>query len=203
MGSIDFYDRKVAITSGAGLIRSYLADESTAIGTNVVVIDELSKGLRSNLSVCASRIEIRVGDLEDPDFSAESLADAEVVFHLASRAYCIGYGQGHHLETMVHNERITNNLVAALTAHQQKQLVIASSACVYGDDGPDTMAEALVVDDEPEMANWGYGRAKHFLEQKSSILSRETGIPVTIARPFNIYGERIRQLANSLTEMPR
>lgn len=183
---------KIAITGGAGLIGSYLADELVSSGAHVIVIDDFSKGLRSNLSACASRIEIREGDLEDPSFSAESLADAEVVFHLASRAYGIGYGKGHHVKTMVHNERITNNLVAALADRRPKHLLIASSSCVYRDDGPDTVEEVPVFGGEPEMANWGYGWAKRFLEQKSSILSREAGIPVTIVRPFNIYGERYR-----------
>lgn len=183
---------KIAITGGAGLIGSYLADELVSSGAHVIVIDDFSKGLRSNLSACASRIEIREGDLEDPSFSAESLADAEVVFHLASRAYGIGYGKGHHVKTMVHNERITNNLVAALAGRRPKHLLIASSSCVYRDDGPDTVEEVPVFGGEPEMANWGYGWAKRFLEQKSSILSREAGIPVTIVRPFNIYGERYR-----------
>lgn len=192
MNKLDFCNMKVAITGGAGLIGSYLADELTASGAHVIVIDDFSKGLRSNLSACANHIEIREGDLEDAGFAAESLADAEVVFHLASRAYGIGYGKGNHVETMLHNERITNNLVAALAIHKPKHLVITSTSCVYRDDGPDTVAEVPVFGGEPEMANWGYGWAKRFLEQKSSILSRETGIPVTIIRPFNIYGERYR-----------
>lgn len=192
MNTPGFDNMKIAITGGAGLIGSYLADELAASGAHVIVIDDFSKGLRSNLSACASHIEIREGDLEDRGFSAESLADADVVFHLASRAYGIGYGKGHHLETMVHNERITNNLVAALAVRRPKRLLIASSSCVYHDDGPDTVGEVPVFEGEPEMANWGYGWAKRFLEQKSSVLSRETGIPVTIVRPFNIYGERYR-----------
>lgn len=192
MKTLSFCNMKVTITGGAGLIGSYLADELAAVGAHVVVIDDFSKGLRSNLSGCASHIEIREGDLEDPGFSSESLADAEVVFHLASRAYGIGYAQGHHLETVAHNERITNNLVAALAVHRPKHLVVTSSSCVYRDDGPDTVAEVQVFEGEPEMANWGYGWAKRFLEQKCVILSRETGIPVTIVRPFNIYGERYR-----------
>lgn len=187
-----FSDLTVAVTGGAGLIGSYLSDQLAAIDAHVIVIDDFSKGMRSNLATCADRIEIRQGDLEDPAFARESLADADVVFHLASRAYGIGYGKGHHLDTMVHNERITNNLVAALAVHRPKHLVIASSSCVYCDDGPDTVAEVPVFGGEPEMANWGYGWAKRFLEQKSSVLSREAGIPVTIVRPFNIYGERYR-----------
>lgn len=192
MNASAFSSMRVAITGGAGLIGSYLVDELKASGAAVVVIDDFSKGLRSNLSGCIGSIDIREGDLEDPGFSADALADAEVVFHLASRAYGIGYGQGHHAETLIHNERITNNLVAALAVHRPKRLVIASSSCVYRDDGPDTVKEIPVFEGEPEMANWGYGWAKRFLEQKAAILSREAGIPVTIVRPFNIYGERYR-----------
>lgn len=192
MKTLSFCNMKVTITGGAGLIGSYLADELAAVGAHVVVIDDFSKGLRSNLACCADRIEIREGNLEDPAFAADSLSDADIVFHLASRAYGIGYAQGHHLETMAHNELITNNLIAALTLNRPKHLVVASSSCVYRDDGPDTVAEVQVFEGEPEMANWGYGWAKRFLEQKCVILSRETGIPVTIVRPFNIYGERYR-----------
>lgn len=189
---MEWQGKQVAITGGAGLIGSYLADELATAGAHVIIVDDFSKGLRSNLSGCADRIEIREGDLEDASFAMESLGDAEIVFHLASRAYGIGYAQGHHLETMVHNERITNNLVAALAVSRPKHLTIASSSCVYSDCGPDTVAEIPVFEDEPEMANWGYGWAKRFLEQKSVILSREAGIPITIVRPFNIYGERYR-----------
>lgn len=192
MKSSKFSGLKVAVTGGAGLIGSYLSDELVASGVRVIVIDDFSKGMRSNLVTCADRIEIREGDLEDPAFAKESLADAEVVFHLASRAYGIGYGQGHHLETMIHNERITNNLVSALTKSRPRHLLVASSSCVYRDDGPDTVSELPVFEGDPEMANWGYGWAKRFLEQKTSMLFRETGLPVTVVRPFNIYGERYR-----------
>lgn len=187
-----FENQVVAVTGGAGLIGSYLVDELVADSAKVVVIDDFSKGLRSNLAQCADRIEIREGNLEDPSFATGALSDADVVFHLASRAYGIGYSQGHHLETMVHNELITNNLMSALAKHRAQRLIIASSSCVYRDDGPDTVAEVGVFEGEPEMANWGYGWAKRFLEQKSTVLARETGIPVTIVRPFNIYGERYR-----------
>jgi hypothetical protein len=40
-----------------------------------------------------------------------------------------------------------------------------------------------LFDGEPELANWGYGWAKRFLEQKSVVLARETGMPVAAVRP--------------------
>ena len=192
----------VAVTGGAGLIGSFLGEELVRAGARVVVIDDFSKGLRSHLADCVDRIEIREGDLEVPSFATEALADADVVFHLASRAYGIGHAHGRHLETLGHNERITNNLVAALARHRPKHLVVTSLSCVYRDDGPDTVAEVPVFEGEPELANWGYGWGKRFLEQKAALLSREAGVPVTIVRPFNIYGERYRWVGGFSQAIP-
>ena len=197
-----FEGLRVAVTGGAGLIGSFLSEELVRAGAQVVVIDDFSKGLRSHLSGCADRIEIREGDLEVPAFAESSLADADAVFHLASRAYGIGHSDGRQIETMVHNERITDNLVAALARHNPQHLLVTSSSCVYRDDGPGTVAEMPVFEGEPEMAHWGYGWAKRFLEQKAVLLSRETGIPVTIVRPFNIYGERYRWVGGFSQAIP-
>lgn len=192
----------VAITGGAGLIGSFLADQLAGTAARVVVIDDFSKGVRSNLAACVDRIEIREGDLEDAVFCRQSLLDADVVFHLASRAYGIGYAQGHHLETMLHNERITNNLMGTLAETRPKHLLVTSSACVYSDDGPETLAEPAAEGVRPERANWGYGWAKRFLEQKAAILNEEQGVPVTIVRPFNIYGERYRWVGSYSQAIP-
>ena len=69
---------------------------------------------------------------------AAALEGADVVFHLASRAYGVGYSSKNHLPILEHNERITNNLIAELMATPAKRLLVTSSSCVYPDDGPDT-----------------------------------------------------------------
>src|SRR5262249_43582021 len=101
-----------------------------------------------------------------------------------------------------HNERITNNLISALARQPLVHLLVASSSCIYPDDGPETIPELPLFEGEPEIANWGYGWAKRFLEQKSTMLARETGIPVTIVRPFNIYGERYRWVDTASQAIP-
>lgn len=178
------------ITGGAGLIGSFLAERLVAAGARVVVADDFSKGRRAYLAAVLDRIEIREGDLETLEAMERALAGADVVFHLASRAYGVGYSSGHHLDILAHNEKITNNLVHILSRRPVKHLLVTSSSCVYPDDGPDTIGEMPLYSGEPEMANWGYGWAKRFLEQKALLLARDTGIPVTRVRPFNIYGER-------------
>ena len=81
-----------------------------------------------------------------------ALAGAEVVFHLASRAFGVGYSAGNHLSILDHNERITGNLIRVLSRKPPAWLLVASSSCVYPDDGPDTVGELPLFTGEPEMA---------------------------------------------------
>jgi len=195
-------NRRVVVTGGAGLIGSFLAERLLATGARVIVADDFSKGRREYLAAIADRIEIREGDLEEQPAMERALADAEVVFHLASRAFGVGYSAGNHLSILDHNERITSNLIRVLSRKPVAWLLVASSSCVYPDNGPDTVAELPLFSAEPEMANWGYGWAKRMLEQKSLMLAKETGIPLTIVRPFNIYGERYTWAGDASAAIP-
>ena len=191
-----------AVTGGAGLIGSCVAERLAGAGVHVVVVDDFSKGQRANLEAIADRIEVREGNLEDPTFAEHALAGADTVYHLASRAYGVAYGAGHHLDILHHNERITNSVLAACARHRVGRFMATSSSCVYDDGGPDTVPELPLFDGEPEMVNWGYGWAKRFLEQKTLIHARETGMVATIVRPFNIYGERYRWVGQYSQAIP-
>ncbi len=182
--------KNIVVTGGAGLLGSFLVDRLLAAGAGVVVADDFSKGRREHLAGAASRIEIREGNLEQLDATQRALAGADIVCHLASRAYGIGHSAGNHLAILDHNERITNNLMHVLASQPVEHLLVTSSSCVYSDDGPDTIAELPLFDGEPEAANLGYGWAKRMLEQKVLLLAEQRKIPTTIVRPFNIYGER-------------
>lgn len=195
-------DATVAVTGGAGLIGSFLVDELVAAGARVVVVDDFSKGLRDNLVGVAGRIEVREGDLEVVGFATEALAGCDTVFHMASRAFGVGYSSTHHLDMMEHNERITNNIFTALRRTAPRWVQVVSSSCVYPDDGPDTVAELPLFTGEPERVNWGYGWAKRFLEQKAVVFQGQTGIPVSIVRPFNIFAERYNWVGNASQAIP-
>ncbi len=192
MPKIEVSGRKVAVTGGAGLIGSFLVEELLIREAKVVVVDDFSTGLRSHVAQAEKRIELREGDLERPGFALEALEGADIVFHLASRAFGVGYGASRHLEICLHNERVTNNVVEALARHRPAFALAVSSSCVHRDDGPDTFPELPVYDGDPERANSGYGWAKRFLETKFAMMSQASGVPVVLARPVNIYGERYR-----------
>lgn len=194
--------KRVYVTGGAGLIGSFLVERLLSVGAHVIVADDFSKGRREHLAGVRTQIEIREGDLEQPDAMERALAGAEIVVHLASRAYGIGHSAGNHLAVLEHNERITNNLVHVLARQRPERLLIASSSCVYSDDGPEMMSEASGFAGEPETANRGYGWAKRFLEWKAQLLACETGTPLTIVRPLNIYGERYAWVGESSQAIP-
>ena len=52
---------KAVVTGGAGFIGSHLVDAIVARGDTVVVVDDLSTGLRTNVNPSA---ELRVGDAD-------------------------------------------------------------------------------------------------------------------------------------------
>lgn len=193
---------RIAVTGGAGLIGSHLAEMLVETGAPVTIIDDFSRGQAGNLSAISDKIDIREGDLEDPGFARSALADCDVVFHLASRAFGVAYSQGRHLEILHHNETITDNLLTACAPNPPRAMLVTSSSCVYPDDGPDTIPELPVFTREPEQVNWGYGWAKRFLEQKAVLFATEFGTPMTIVRPFNIYGERYRWAGNFSQAIP-
>lgn len=199
---INFKDQVVGVTGGAGLIGSFVVDRLVDRGAKVIVIDDFSKGLKENISHNFDKIEVREGNLEDVGFSSKCFTGCEYIFHLASRAYGVAYSEGHHIQILHHNELITNNLLEAVKVIKPKNVLITSSSCVYDDNGPDKIPEFPIFEKNPEIVNQGYGWAKRFLEQKSIIYSQECGIPITIVRPFNIYGERYNWVGNYSQAIP-
>lgn len=195
-------DNSVLVTGGAGLIGSFLVERLVAAGARVTVADDFSKGRRDYLAAVNGHIEIREGDLERAETMERALAGANIVFHLASRAFGIGYSAGNHLAILEHNEKITNNLMRGLVKRPVSHLLVASSSCVYPDDAPTPLPELSVFAGEPEVANAGYGWAKRFLEQKMTLLAQFAGIPLTIVRPFNIYGERYTWVGSASQAIP-
>ena len=199
---LNLRDEKVIVTGGAGLIGSFLVDRLVNDGAHVIVVDDFSKGKKSNLKNSINDIEIREGNLENFSFVKKALFGSKIIFHLASRAYGIGYSQNNHLMSLIHNERITTNLLEYFTKKPPERLLITSSSCVYSDHGPDIIAEDFVIDGKPEIANFGYGLSKIYLEEKFKLLAETKKFKLSVVRPFNIYGERYNWVGENSQAIP-
>ncbi|MBO8232357.1 hypothetical protein CU311_06645 [Prochlorococcus marinus str. MU1402] len=194
--------KEIYVTGGAGLIGSFLCEILLKSGYKVFVVDDFSKGQLKNLKHIEDKIEIIEADLQDLSQTQKSLGKAKNLFHLASRAYGVGYSSKNHIETLLHNEKITNNLLEVFESSKPENLLITSSSCVYMDKGPDLIGERELFENDPERVNRGYGWAKRFLEQKFILLSEIVNINLKIVRPFNIYGERYRWVGEYSSAIP-
>ena len=199
----NFYkNQNIVVTGGLGLIGSFLCRELINSGAKVILIDDESKGSWKYIPELRDQVQYRRVDLGDAKAALESVAGADYIFHLASRAYGVGFSQKNNFEMFRFNDLVNTNVLDAIAQHAPKQALLVSSSCVYSDDGPTPMPDCQPIFGEPERVNWGYGWAKRILEQKAVIYQKETGIPLTVVRPFNIYGEHYNWVGENSQAIP-
>lgn len=119
---------RVLVTGGAGFIGANLCRRLLEDDHDVVVIDNLSTGYRSNLAGLA--LDFREADIRDARAVASAARRADAIVHLAARASVPRSIESPALTHAVNVNATMNVLLEAreLGAH----LVFASSSSVYG-----------------------------------------------------------------------
>ena len=121
--------------------------------------------------------------LDDAQVIAEYAGDADFLFHFAWDT-TPGSSKGQPTVEAVNNLLPTLRLLEQLQAVSGCQLVFVSSAgAVYGEESPGSVAEA-----SPLSPKSYYGAGKLATEMFLHAYSAQTGSPVVIARPANVYG---------------
>lgn len=172
---------RFVVTGGAGFIGAHLTDRLVADGHEVIVVDNLSTGLRTNINPHASFIE---GSVADP--TAVSGIPAEgitAVFHLAAQS------SGEASFDNPHNDLQSNVAGTVLMlqwskSHAIKQFIYTSSMAVYG-----ATSDAPLAEDSPCLPTSFYGVAKLSSEHYIRLYCSQ-GLQTTIIRPFSVYGSR-------------
>jgi UDP-glucose 4-epimerase len=161
---------------GAHLVRSLLER-----GDEVVALDDLSGGFRSNLDSEVRFVEASVTDDDAIGrlFAAERF---ERVYHLAAYA---AEGLSHFIKRF----NYTNNVIGSVTLinaavnHGVDCFVFTSSIAVYGSEQT-PMSEEMTP--QPEDS---YGIAKRAVELELHCSKEMFGLDYVIFRPHNVYGE--------------
>ena len=178
---------RALITGGLGLVGSHIADGLVDQGTEVIVLDDLSRGRRSNLAAAEAIGNVRVveGDIRDQALVDRLTDGVDVVFHQAAIRItrCAEQPQ---LALDVLGNGTANVLEAAVKARVRK-VVAASSASVYG------MAEQFPTPEEhhPYANDTVYGAAKLFNEGLLRSYHAMYGLDYVALRYFNVYGPRM------------
>jgi UDP-glucose 4-epimerase len=174
---------RALVTGAAGFIGSHLADACLGLGMEVVGVDNLSGGFRYNVGDGVRFIE---GDLRQQDFVDRLWSEAgpfDYVYHFAAYA---AEGLSHHIRCFNYENNLvaSTRLINAAVHHQARHFTFASSIAVYGAGQVPLSEETQPQPEDP------YGIAKYAIELDIAAAARVFGMPYTIFRPHNVYGER-------------
>ncbi len=172
----------VLVTGGAGFIGSHVTDELLKAGNTVVVLDDLSGGLKENVNEKALFVE---GSILDERVIKDLFEHYhfDYVFHLAAYA---AEGLSHFIKRFNYENNLIGsiNLINASINHEVKCFVFTSSIAVYGRNRVPMQEEMTPMPED------SYGIAKLAIEQELRICREMFGLNYIVFRPHNIYGER-------------
>ena len=193
-------DTHVTVTGGASFIGSHLVDKLISLGSDITVIDNLSSGTKENLSEVWEKIHFKKNDLEYITKSEidDLFKDQEIVFHLAA----IHGGRGFittHPADVSSNFSIDHHVFEASMDANVKNLVFASTACVYPTDLQKEIGTdyKLKEDDSDPLkldgymsADIEYGWGKLMSEMQLHAFKKQYGLKACPVRFVTAYGPR-------------
>jgi nucleoside-diphosphate-sugar epimerase len=176
--------QKVMVTGGAGFIGSHLVDALCEAGHQVVVLDDLSTGHKSNLAKVQNRIEFVKGDIRDIKLLAKHIRGCDLVFHQAAEV-SVTKTVADPLASAMVNEIGTLNLLESARKANVKRVVLASSCAVYGNNPELPKQEKMA----PAPLS-PYAVQKLTGEYYARMYQELYGLETASLRYFNVYGPR-------------
>lgn len=172
---------KVLVTGGAGYIGSHVAHELVDNGHHVVILDNLTTGIRANIP---DQAEFVLGNTGDRTLTRRVLAEERIdaVMHFAA-SIVVPESVEAPLAYYGNNTCNTRSLIEACVDVGVDKFIFSSTAAVYG------IPDEVPVDEEsPVQPINPYGWSKLMTEQ----MLRDTGaahaLEYVILRYFNVAG---------------
>jgi UDP-glucose 4-epimerase len=175
---------KILVTGAAGFIASHVADAYTNAGHDVVILDDLSRGIRNNVNPKARFYECDIRDRETVDNIFLSEKPAIVNHHAAQMD--VRRGVREPLFDAQVNILGSLNLIEAAITHGTKRFIYAATAGAgYGE--PKVMP---VPEDYPINPVTPYGISKHTVEHYLFTFQFLYGLQYVVLRYGNVFGPR-------------
>jgi UDP-glucose 4-epimerase len=180
---------RVCITGGAGFIGSHLAAHLLD-DNEVVVFDNLHRNAIQFAHLDDHRnLTFIEGDVMDPVATRKAVDGCQIVIHCAAIAGVYSVDRN-AVTTIEVNMLGTNNVVRAALATGVQRFVEFSTSEVYGPFIHKGKEDDLTTIGPVGENRWVYAASKLASEHLSFAHYKEDGLPLTIVRPFNVYGPR-------------
>jgi len=183
---------KAVVTGGAGFIGLHLVKKLMSLGWEVTVIDNFSTGDQDKLHALGCMyIE---EDIEN--VTAAMKIKHDVLFHLASP---VSVEESFTFPNKYYRQIIggTANIVNWSLDSGNRDIIIASTAAIYGNDGNLPLMESGEIDPTSP-----YAKAKHMSELALQEEYETRQFKGSALRLFNVYGEGQRSEGGYLSAVP-
>jgi UDP-glucose 4-epimerase len=174
---------KILLTGGAGFIGSHVADAYLAAGHQVVIVDDLSSGSRTNLPAGAAFYLMNIGN---PELAKVfEIEKPDVVNHHAAQISVVVSARDPLRDARVNALGLLNVLECSSAAAVKKFIFISSGGAIYGEGGGERMAE-----DHLQAPLSPYAIHKLLGEHYLHFYEAARGLSWTALRYANVFGPR-------------
>jgi UDP-glucose 4-epimerase len=174
---------KVAVTGGAGFIGTNLVNRLRKDGNEVVVVDDLSTGLITNVDL--DLVEFHQLSITDSEALKKAIKDCQTIFHLAARG---SVPRSIKNPVATHQVNATGTLnVLEVARGSGAHVVFASSSSVYGRNLQLPKDESMWLGPMTP-----YAASKLAAESYVQAYASAYNVPTTLLRFFNVFGPRQR-----------
>ena len=183
---INFSQKKVLVTGGAGFIGANLCEELISKGNKVICLDNFATGKRENLSgiINDSNFTLIEGDIRNLEDCLKATSGVDYVLHQAA----LGSVPRSIKDPITSNDVNVGGFLNMLVASRDnniKRFVYAASSSTYGDS--ESMPKVEAVIGKPLSP---YAVTKYVNELYADVFSKTYGLETIGLRYFNVFGRK-------------
>jgi nucleoside-diphosphate-sugar epimerase len=175
---------KVLVTGGSGFIGSSLANYLLKNNYDVIIFDNLSNSSKEKITSLTNKgAKFVEGDILNYNLLSSSLVDVDFVIHLAAKI-SVSESILNPSQTFEINVNGTINVLNACVENHIHNIIVASSAAVYGESTTLPISEQSQINPISP-----YGESKIMMEKELEKFTKIHNLNSIILRFFNIYGK--------------
>lgn len=182
-------DKHILITGGGGFIGSWLIERFYKSNTITILDNGRRNAFQFLDNSIKSEVELLTGDVLDQKKIAKIIKGKDIVLHLAAIAGASSYEKD-PLQTLQVNFLGTENILKSALVANVEKIILFSTSETYGPNAKNVSEITPTTIGPATESRWSYAVSKLASDHFAMAYYKKHQLPVTIVRPFNVYGPR-------------